>query len=82
MLYRAAIDDRDRADAAATYEDYERLIDRAGTRYTGSVVAGAIGVAAITAGVIVFAIRRRDTVHTVRVTPGGGGASVRWSARF
>ncbi|MBA2541682.1 MAG: hypothetical protein H0V17_18715 [Deltaproteobacteria bacterium] len=79
VLYRGAGGLRDRADAATTYEEYEDGIARSDRRYTSSVIAGAIGVAAITAGAIVLTVRRRDTVQ---VTPTGRGATVRWSMPF
>jgi tetratricopeptide (TPR) repeat protein len=79
LVYRSAIEARDRADEATTYEAYELLSDRASTRSTTAGILGVVGVAAIATGAIVFTIHRRDSVE---LQPTAGGAALSWSTPF
>jgi tetratricopeptide (TPR) repeat protein len=86
LLYRGALDDREAAASARSYDAYEDLVARSDRRHKLSLVVGAGGAAALTSGVIVFVLSRRSgprpptTAFQVTVSPSGAIAT--WRAPF
>lgn len=75
--------DRDEAEAAVGYDNYNTLVERAKTRQTISIVCGVGGIAFVGAGVIRYLTRNATVeVRRVAVVPTKQGGLVTWSARF
>jgi tetratricopeptide (TPR) repeat protein len=84
VQYRAVHTRIDEANAASTYGAGQRLVDRAHTARTLSVVFGAGGVALIAAGVVRLVVRDRGgaSAEAVTVAPVPGGAVAVWGGSF
>jgi hypothetical protein len=86
VLYRGALDDRDRAAAATSYDAYEDLVARSDRKHTLSLVVGAAGAAALTTSVIVFVVSRRGhdakSAAAFQIAPSSNGALATWRTPF
>lgn len=83
LVYRSALGDRDAATDAATYDRYEQLLDRAGTKRTYAVVLGVTGAAIVTAGVVrVVRGQRVDDDRGLNVQVGPKRGMVTWTGGF
>lgn len=80
VMWRGARADRDAADRAATYDEFDSLVDRAHTKQTGALVLGIAGVVLIGAGGAHMWLHQRE--QAVVVAPTAGGAAVSWSGRW
>jgi len=80
LVWTSARSDRNAADGAATYDEFDSLVDRAHTKQTTALVLGATGVALVGAGAVHLYLHRKDEVLVV--APTAGGAAVSWSGRW
>lgn len=81
--YRGALDDRERANAAASYDRYASLIDRAHTKRMYAIGLGVGGAALVTAGVLHFVLAsRRPSDAGVQIQPTRSGGTVSWVGSF
>ena len=80
--YRAALQDRDRADTAIDFGGYVELVDRAHSQRASSLVFGAAGAALIAAGGLHYVLTDRRAGHAVAIAPSRGGGIVTWTGSF
>jgi hypothetical protein len=80
VMWRGARADRDDADRAATYDEFDSLVDSAHTKQTAALVLGVAGVVLIGAGGAHMWLHQRE--QAVVVSPTAGGAAVSWSGRW
>jgi tetratricopeptide (TPR) repeat protein len=80
VVWRGARADRDDADRATTYDEFDSLVDRAHTKQTAALVLGVAGVVLIGAGGAHMWLHQRE--QAVVVAPTAGGAAVSWSGRW
>ncbi|HUJ61108.1 MAG TPA: hypothetical protein VLX92_21540 [Kofleriaceae bacterium] len=73
VLYRAALSDRDAADHATAIASYARDLDDARRDRTYALVAGGVGIALVTAGVVRFVLHDRERLS---IAPAPGGATL------
>lgn len=83
IVYRGAVDDRERANATPSYDTYASLVDRAHTKRMYAIGCGVGGAALVTAGVLHFVLGSRDaTDDGVQIQPTRSGGTVSWTGSF
>jgi tetratricopeptide (TPR) repeat protein len=83
VFYRAALTDRDEADRVMSYEEYDALLDRAGSKQRIAIVFAAGGGLLAAAGLVSYIVRDRTVeTRTVSVVPTSQGGMVTWSGQF
>jgi tetratricopeptide (TPR) repeat protein len=83
LLYRNALADYDRAEAAPDYSAHHAAIEDGKSARTQALLASGAGIALVAGGVIYFVIHDRGGEPRVSVAPiRGGGAAVTWSGRW
>lgn len=80
--YRAAVDDRSRADHAGTYGNFEGLLDSAHHEHTLALGFGAGAAALVVAGLVHYIVGTRPTEAAVAIVPTPGGQLLAWRASF
>jgi tetratricopeptide (TPR) repeat protein len=80
--YRSAVQDRDRADTATSYQRYVQLVDQAHNERVVAVVVGVAGAALAAAGGLHYVFTRQHARQTISFNPGQGGGIVSWTGRF
>jgi len=83
VFYRGARGDLDDAEAAATYQESQDLVDSGHGKRTIAAIAGGGALVLIGAGVIHMVVRDRGTAErSLAISPATGGALVTWGGRF
>lgn len=83
VVYKSAVDDRDRANTMTSYDAYATLIDSAHTKRAYAVGLGAGGAALAVSGVLYFVLSERGASdHVVQIQPTRSGAAVSWTGSF
>jgi tetratricopeptide (TPR) repeat protein len=80
--YRAAVDDREQADRAGTYGNFEDLLDSAHRERTLALGFGAGAGLLVVTGVLHYIIGSRSTEGVVALVPTSGGQVLAWRASF
>ncbi|MBA3463037.1 MAG: tetratricopeptide repeat protein [Deltaproteobacteria bacterium] len=80
VMWRGARSDRDDADRAPTYDEFDSLVARAQTKQTAALVLGVAGVVLVGAGGAHLWLHQRE--QGVVVSPTSGGAAISWSGRW
>ncbi|MGE5183245.1 MAG: hypothetical protein ACM31C_14345 [Acidobacteriota bacterium] len=82
LLYRAALADYDRADAATDYAAHHAAIQDGRSARDEALIAGGAGVALVAGGILYHVLHARGDEPRVSVAPARGGGAVTWSARW
>jgi len=82
-FYSQAIADRNHADQATSYTEYDSLLKGAQQKQMYSIIAAGSGGALVTIALITYLVRDRSHERrTIAVVPASDGAMVTWGGRF